>query len=50
MNSMQDLTGAKIDLTKFILAILVVMLHILDHGVFAPLFRCAVPLFFIISS
>lgn len=46
----QDLTGTKIDLIKFILAILVVMLHILDYGVLAPLFRCAVPLFFTISA
>lgn len=49
--SRKEIGGNKFDITKFILSILIICLHSNSFPIiFTPLFRIAVPLFFIITS
>lgn len=45
-----SLKGGKIDVLKFILCVFVVLIHTINYSALSPILRCAVPVFFIISS
>ena len=42
--------GGKTDILKIVLAVMIVIIHTVNFGIFSPVLRCAVPLFFMISA
>ena len=45
-----NLRGGLVDYLKFALSFLVVIIHSIKPDFLSPILRCAVPLFFILSS
>ena len=43
-------SGGTIDIVKFVLSLLVVVIHFVNIPILSPILRCAVPLFFMLSS